>query len=137
MFNFLGKSAFGAGAEDVVDGGFDEVDAGFDDIEGDENADVSFEVDVPDYVDDGGGEDGDGKKAVIKGVDAACDKGVGVDFLAGVFDEETEGEFDDDAGDEDDDSDSAVFWCFWVNEFFDGFGEGGDAGVEDDGGDHE
>ena len=137
MFDFLGESAFGAGAEDIVDGGFDEIDAGFDDIEGDENADVCFEVDVPDCVDDGGGKDGDGEKAVIKGVDAACDKGVGVNFLAGVFDKETEGEFDDDAGDEDDDGDGAVFGSFGVNEFFDGFGEGGDAGVEDDGGDHE
>lgn len=137
MFDFLGEGAFGAGAEDIVDGGFDEVNAGFDDVEGDEDTNVGFEVDVPDHVDDSGGEDGDGKKTVIEGVDAACDEGVGVDFLAGVFDEETKGEFDDDAGDEDDDGDGAVFGSFGVNEFLDGLDEGGDTGVEDDGGDHE
>ncbi len=137
MFDFLSESAFGAGAENVVDGGFDEVDASFDDVEGDKNADVGFEVDAPDHVDDSGGEDGNREEAVIKGVDAARDEGVGVNFLAGVFDEETEGEFDDDAGDEDDDGDSAVFGSFGVDELLDGFDEGGDAGVEDDGGDHE
>ena len=137
MFDFFSEGAFGAGAEDVVDGGFDEVDASFDDVEGDEDADVGFEVDTPNHVDDGGGEDGDGEKAVVERVDAACNKGVGVNFLAGVFDEETEGEFDDDAGDEDDDGDGVVFGSFGVDEFLDGFSEGGNAGVEDDGGDHE
>ena len=137
MFDFLGEGTLGAGTENVVDGGFDEVDAGFDDVKGDKDADVGFEVDMPDYVDDGGGEDGDGKKTVIEGVDAACDEGVGVDLATGGFDEETKCEFDDDTGDEDDDGDGAVFGSFGVDEFLDGFGEGGDAGVEDDGGDHE
>ena len=137
MFNFLGESAFGAGAEDVVDGGFDEVDAGFDNVEGDEDADVSFEVDVPDHVDDGGGEDGDREETVIKGVGATRDEGVGVDLLAGVFDKEAEDEFDDDAGDEDDDGDGAVFGSFGVDEFLDGFDKGGDASVENYGGDDE
>ncbi len=133
MFDFLGEGAFGAGAEDIVDGGFDEVDAGFDDIEGNENADVSFEIDAPDHVDDGGGEDGNRKKPVIEGVSTTCNEGIGVDFLAGGFDEETEGEFDDDAGDEDDDGDGAIFGDFGIDELFDGLNEGGDAGVEDDG----
>ena len=137
MFNFLGEGAFGAGAEDIVDGGFDEVDAGFDNIEGNEDADVSFEIDVPNHVDDGGSENGDGEEAVVECVDAACNKGVGVDFLAGVFDKEAEDEFDDDTGDEDDDGDGTVFGSFGVDEFFDGFDERGDTGVEDDGGDHE
>lgn len=92
---------------------------------------------MPNHVNDGGGEDGDRKKAIIKGVDAACDEGIGVNFLAGVFDEKTEGKFDNDAGDEDDDSDGTIFGSFGVDEFFDGLSEGGDAGVEDDGGNYE
>lgn len=92
---------------------------------------------MPDYVDNGGGEDRDGEETVIKSIGAACDEGVGVDFLACVFDEEAEGEFDDDAGDEDDDGDGAVFGDFWVDKFFDGFDKGGDASVENYGGDDE
>lgn len=60
-----------------------------------------------------------------------------MDFLAGVFDEEAEGEFDDDGDDEDDNSDGVVGRSFGVDDFGDGLDEGADAGVEDDGGDGE
>lgn len=43
----MGEVAFDASAEDVVDGFSDELDAGFDDKEGNEDADVSFEIDLP------------------------------------------------------------------------------------------
>ena len=60
-----------------------------------------------------------------------------MDFLAGVFDEKAEGEFDDDGNDEDDDSDGVVGRSFGVDDFSDRFDEGADTGVEDDGGDGE
>lgn len=60
-----------------------------------------------------------------------------MDFLAGVFDEEAKGEFDDDGDDEDDNGDGVIGRSFGVDDFGDGLDEGADAGVEDDGGDGE
>ena len=137
FFDFAGEIALDASAEDVVGGFFDEFDASFDDEEGNEDADVGFEIDLPNHVDDSRGEDGNGEDGVVSGVDATGDKGIRMDFFAGVFDEEAEGEFDEDGDDEDDDGDSVVSGGFGVNNFGDRFDEGTDAGVEDDGGDGE
>lgn len=58
-----------------------------------------------------------------------------MDFVAGLFDEEAENEFDDDACNEDNDSDSCIVGSLGVDELFDGFDKSGEAGVKDDGGD--
>lgn len=136
-FDSFREGAFGSGADDVIDGFFDEVDAGFDDVEGDEDTDVGFEVEVPNHVNDGGGEDGDGKEAVVESIGAASDEGIGVDFFADFFDVEAEDEFDGDTSDEDDEGGGGVVGGFGGDEFFDRLNEGSDTGVEDDGGDDE
>ena len=48
-----------------------EVDGGFDDGGGDQEADVGFEVDVPDEINEGCEENGGGDDGIVEGFDAA------------------------------------------------------------------
>ena len=89
---------------------------------------------MPEYVDNSGGEDGDGENGVVTSVNTASNEGIGVDFCAGFFDEEAESELDEDGGNENDDSDRCVIGGFGSDDFFDGFDEGSEASIEDNSG---
>ena len=65
--------------------GEDELEADFDDDDGNDQADIGFDVDLPDEVDESGDEDGDGDPSVIHGLGAGGGENGGLFFLASAF----------------------------------------------------
>ena len=111
----------------------EEVDGGFDDDGGDQKADVGFEVDVPDEIDDGRKENGSGDNGIVEGFDAAGMEGVGAGSSADFAEVEAEGDFGDDTDDEDDDGGDGDVEFLGFEETRDGFDDdvGGDQENDD------
>ena len=76
----------------------DEFEANFDDDDRNGEADVGFDVDFNNEINDGGKEYGDGDDGVVHGFGAARDEDVGFVSFAGFFEIKREGVFCNDAG---------------------------------------
>ena len=110
----------------------EEVDGGFDDDGSDQEADIGFEVNVPDEIDYGREEDGGGDDGIVESFDAAGVEGVGAGSLADFTEVETEDEFGENADDEDDNSGDGDVKFFGFEEARDGFDNDVGGNQEDD-----
>ena len=93
----------------------------FDNENGDKEANISFDIDVPDDINDSRNEDGDRNPGIVHGFGTGCDKHGGFVGAALFFEVECEREFKSDAHNEYGECWSIVFNPGGFDEFFDGF----------------
>lgn len=110
--------------------GKNELQTELDNDKGDDETDVSFDIYMPDEINQGGKQHSATNDAVIDGFYAASNEGVGANFFTGVFEIAAEEKFTNNASDKDDDNWGRVFDFFWGDEFFDRFDDDVDANGE-------